>query len=96
MALPYALYTLALIRHAQDRSKDAQELLRQCCSRAQENEDIFIEGYAWLKLAEIRQSGPAPADANEAAGRAADIFRHLELPEMVDAAEKLTEKQVDH
>ncbi len=94
MALPYALYTLALVRHAQERSEDAQDLLHQCCSRAKENEDIFIEGYARLKLAEILQSGPAPAEKNEAAARAADIFKRLGLPEMVHAAENLAENQV--
>ncbi len=90
LAFPYAYYTLALVRSARGEAEEAGKLLERCCSLAQDNEDIFIEAYARLKMAEI--TAPA-AESIEAARQASDLFTRLGLDEMAGAARELAQAE---
>lgn len=94
LAFPYAAYTLALVREAAGQADAALDLLRLGRESAQQNSDLFIEAYLWLKTAEILvgrpgMKPPAADGGREAAATARTLFHRLGIESMTAAADEL-------
>ena len=92
LAIPYALYTLGLIAHAEDNLPEAQHFLEQCRLHAERNADKFIEAHACLKLAEVLYACHRLSDSQSAAEQAVLYFEQLGIADMAEQARALAER----
>ena len=74
---PYAWYTLGLVHHQENHLKKAEAALQSCQKLAEENEDKFIEAYAWQMLGKLWQENDKPEQAEQARQRARQQFISL-------------------
>ncbi len=89
LAAPYARYTQALVAEARQETEAALQLLTECRTIAQANEDIFIEAYAWSKRAELLATvDRAATERVEAARHAMSLFQRLGMEAMAAEAEQ--------
>ncbi|MCB0046296.1 MAG: AAA family ATPase [Caldilineaceae bacterium] len=86
LAVPYALYTLALVARARGETDKGLQLLADCRREAQANEDIFVEAYAWSKTAEVLAESDAASESGDerlaAAEQARKLFQRLGMEDM--------------
>ncbi len=87
LAAPYARYTQALVAYARQETEAALQLLTECRTIAETNEDIFIEAYAWSKRAELlAAANRAAPERVEAAQQAMNLFQRLGMEAMAAEA----------
>jgi tetratricopeptide (TPR) repeat protein len=88
-AYPYALYTLGLVRRAQRRYGEAEKVLRQAQAVAADNEDGYMEAYAWRLLAEVLAVQDKQEMARQVAQQALTQFERLNIQAEINATQKL-------
>lgn len=82
---PYAWYTLGLV-HRQEKDLEKAETAWQTCQHlAENNEDKFIEAYAWQMLGKLWQETAKPAQAEQALQRARQQFLSLGMNKEAEA-----------
>ena len=84
---PYAWYTLGLVHHQENNLKEAEAALQSCQKLAEENEDKFIEAYAWQMLGKLWQEDGKTAQAEQARQRARQQFTSLGMNTEAEAIE---------
>ncbi len=89
---PYALYTLGLIRRAQNKHGPAEQFLRQSQEIAADNEDSFMEAYALRLLGEVLVDQDKAGTAVPLLRQALDLFQRLNIRSEADKTEKLLHK----
>jgi tetratricopeptide (TPR) repeat protein len=77
----YAAGTVAMVRHEQGALDDAEQLLEHLVARAGSADNRRFRCDALLELARVRQAGGRPAEAADAAGRAAELAGRIGHPE---------------
>ena len=80
---PDAYRTLAEIQLQSGQLESARLLITDAISYAQQNQDRYLEAYAWRVAARIHQAGQNQAEAQQAAQRAREMFTNLHLGQEV-------------
>ncbi len=91
---PYALYTLGLVRRAQNKYVEAEQILRQAQEIAANNADSFMEAYALRLLGEVQADLGEKETAVQSLNQALDKFKRLnirlEMDKILDLLSKLS------
>lgn len=90
--LPYALYTLGLVRRAQERPDRAEQYLRQSQEIAANNADGFMEAYALRLLSEVLADQGKQEEAAQTGRQALRQFEHLNIPAEIKTTQELLER----
>ncbi len=90
--LPYALYTLGLVRRAQERPDRAEQYLRQSQEIAANNADGFMEAYALRLLSEVLADQGKQEEAVQTGHQALRQFERLNIPAEIKTTQELLER----
>jgi tetratricopeptide (TPR) repeat protein len=89
---PYALYTLGLIRRAQQNYAAAESYLRQSQEIAAQNSDGFMEAYALRLLGEVLAEQGKGETAVPILNQALDQFKRLNIRSEIDKIQNMLAK----
>lgn len=81
--LPYAMYTIGMVRHAQQRYDDADAALESVLELAAANEDHYLVAYTQRALAEMKLARGDMAAGKRLLDSAETTFKRLNLPQEV-------------
>ncbi len=82
--MPYAMFTLGLIRRAQQRLRESADALQMAANLAQQNEDLYLLAYTQRALGEVHSTQQQLAEALELLQSAQAIFEQLGLAHEVE------------
>ncbi len=74
---PYALYTMGLIKRAQEKVADSAVWLEQALRVAQQNQDTYLEAYVWQALGQTHAAAQQPEAAQQAYQSAIALFTEM-------------------
>ena len=75
---PYAMYTMGLVMRAQAQLDQSTAWLEQCQQMARQNNDPYLEAYAWRALGETLMAQSAEAAARSAYEQALTLFEEMD------------------
>lgn len=74
---PYAMYTMGLVKRAQGELGRSAAWLTQCQQMARQNQDPYLEAYAWRALGETQLAQQQPDAARQAITQALNLFTEM-------------------
>jgi tetratricopeptide (TPR) repeat protein len=86
---PYAFYTLAQVRYAQDRVADAEHVFRSGIDLAARSRDNFILAYLYRAYGQIMCREQRAAEGRQNLTKARDLFSQLEMAPEVEETNRL-------
>ncbi|MEZ4634820.1 MAG: tetratricopeptide repeat protein [Caldilineaceae bacterium] len=88
---PYALFTLARVRHAQARTEDARFIFDQARRLAEMNDDRYLLAYCWEEIGKLQRAADDP-NAGASLQQAIDLFQALKIHAKVAEISTLAQK----
>jgi len=90
--VPDALRTWGEILLREGDLPGAEQRITASCELAVQNQDLFLEAYAWRALAEVLYTAARHGEVADACGRAIALFETLDLPLEVAKTRDLCER----
>jgi tetratricopeptide (TPR) repeat protein len=86
---PYALYTLGTVYLRRGDWSQAEAYYEQSRKVAEQNDDAYLQAFAWRALGEVHSEAGRTAQATAAFAQSLDLFQYLNIAEEARQTEQL-------